>query len=153
ELTSLSEKVLMDLTKTYLAARDRQVTSEQQAVLAQCLRHTPSPLFAVMMAQEAASWQSSDAQNGTPPMPTTVTGLVEYLLLRLEKRFDRESMAAICSYLECAQNGLTETELLDLLSCNREVTESVGGDAGKVKRFPSMLWIRIKHDLSKRERV
>ncbi|RNA04619.1 NACHT and WD repeat domain-containing 1 [Brachionus plicatilis] len=43
------------------------------------------------------------------------------LIHTIEKRFNLKMISCICNYITAAHNGITEMELIDLLSCNNEI--------------------------------
>ena len=53
------------------------------------------------------------------------------------------------AYITAAKNGLTETELEDILSCDDDVLEDVYQYwIPPIRRIPPLLWVRIRSDLA-----
>lgn len=60
-------------------------------------------------------------------------------------------ISCVCNYITAAHNGITEMELMDLLSCNNEFFSEFyeSTELPSILRFPISLWILIKHHLGK----
>ena len=60
-------------------------------------------------------------------------------------------VTSIFNYITAAHNGITEMELLDLLSCNNEFFSDFYSDVDlpPILRFPTSLWIFVKSHLGK----
>ena len=60
-------------------------------------------------------------------------------------------LGCIYNYITAAHNGITEVELLDLLSCNNEFFSEFysNTELPSILRFPIYLWILIKNNLGK----
>jgi NACHT domain- and WD repeat-containing protein len=64
----------------------------------------------------------------------------------LEEKFNSKILSLIFNYITAAHNGISEMELLDLLSCNNDFfTEYYSArDLPVILRFPIALWILVK---------
>lgn len=58
-------------------------------------------------------------------------------------------ISCIFNYITAAHNGITEMEIIDLLSCNNEFfTEFYSSsDLPLILRFPATLWLLVKFHL------
>lgn len=60
----------------------------------------------------------------------------------MENRFGKTLVASVISYLVSGYHGVSESELLDLLSCNNQVLlHTFARDMPCVLRFPIVLWL------------
>lgn len=74
---------------------------------------------------------------------------IEYLFKYLQKVHGTLLFAHAITYFTMFQNGISENEIEDILSLDDEVLYEVFEfHAPPMRRLPSALWSRIKHDLS-----
>ena len=79
--------------------------------------------------------------------------LDSYLSLKLdliEKKFNVEMLKCLFGYITAARNGITEVELLDLLSCNNDFFTQYYSEAEElpvILRFPVFQWLLVKYQL------
>lgn len=67
---------------------------------------------------------------------------------QMEFKFGTVVVEAICRYITLSNFGLSETELLDILSCNNDVTLSIlRFSNSEVFRFPWFVWIYFKTEI------
>jgi WD40 repeat protein len=137
----------------------RTLQLEQRAAVLRAFERCPRPLFLKLAAQEAKLWRSS--LPATLPDRSTADEMLDAVIQQL---FDRLSQPANHSpllveravgYLAAARHGLTEEELLAVLSSDEEFfqsfkarTEDVGQSlATEVDELPVAVWARLYCDL------
>lgn len=83
-------------------------------------------------------------------LPKDLESLLNVKLEFLEKKFNTEALRFIICYITAARNGITEMELIDLLSCNNEFFTHYysNTDLPMLLRFPVFQWLIIKCQLS-----
>ncbi|XP_061166036.1 protein qui-1-like [Saccostrea echinata] len=80
--------------------------------------------------------------------PISNEEIVHKHLDQLEFTFGTELVEAMCRYFTLSNFGLSESELLDILSCNNDVILSVlRYSNSEVFRFPWFLWIYLKSEI------
>jgi hypothetical protein len=72
-----------------------------------------------------------------------------FLLLTKLKYFGLEVIQAVIRHLSVPEFGISEMELLDVLSSNQELMKALDLDNKPICRFPPYLWIALKHELGK----
>ena len=114
------------------------------------------PLYLKLAFEEARRWRSYD---GLPKGADNIPGLGEDIpdILRdLFWRLSQESnhgkllVGRSLGYLAAAKNGLSEDEMLDVLSADTEVLKNFhdrSPKSPKVKRLPAVIWSRLYYDL------
>ena len=129
----------------------RQLQPGQRAVVLNMAAHCPRPLFLRLASAEAIRWKSYTAV-GT--LPDSVDGLIRRYLetLALEVNHGTTLVARSLGYLAAAKRGLTEDELLDVLSEDDEVLADFArrsryGHALPDRRLPVVVWSRLSFDL------
>lgn len=107
------------------------------------------PLFLRLAMETARGWKSY-----TPPpdLPADVCGMISDLLNRLstESAHGPALVERSLSYLAAARNGLSEDELLDLLSSDTEVQADFrrrSPRSPQAARLPVVVWSRLFLDL------
>lgn len=82
--------------------------------------------------------------------PISNEEIVHKQLDQLEFKFGSEIVEAVCRYITLSNFGLSETELLDILSCNNDVALSIlRSSNSEFFRFPWYLWIHLKNEIGK----
>jgi hypothetical protein len=154
------------LLKTWLGEASRTLQTHQEAeALAKFAKSSESkneasdprhdkqegglPLYLKLAFEEARRWKSySPPVNLAPDIP----GIIRQLFARLSQ--DASHGAVIfsrsLSYLAASKNGLSEDELLDLLSRDKEVLDDFKSRAKHTppeERLPVVVWSRLYFDL------
>ena len=94
-------------------------TAEVLGKFAKC----PLPLYLKLASEEARRWKSWEGV--AEPLSDTVEGILEQLLARLERseNHGQTLVSRSLGYLATGKNGLTEDELLDVLSRDKDVVQ------------------------------
>ncbi len=81
--------------------------------------------------------------------PKDLDAFLNLKLDSIEAKFNSDMLKCMFSYLTGAHNGLTEMELVDLLSCNNEFFTQYYTDMElpALLRFPLFQWLLIKYQL------
>jgi hypothetical protein len=120
--TSLVEVGPLDATSaaqlfdSWLNEASRTVEANQRNEVLDKFSRCPLPLYLKLAVEQASRWKSWE---GVPePLADTVEGLLKQLLVWLERpeNHGRTLVGKSLGYLAAGKNGLTEEELLDLLS-------------------------------------
>ena len=82
--------------------------------------------------------------------PKNLESFILFRISNLEKKFNSKLLSLIFNYITASHNGITELELLDLLSCNNDFfTEYYSNkELPSMLRFPLAIWLLIKYQLS-----
>jgi hypothetical protein len=81
--------------------------------------------------------------------PKDLDALLAVKLDAIESKFNLEMLKCVFSYITAAHNGVSEMELIDLLSCNNEFFTQYYADAElpALLRFPIAQWLLVKWQL------
>jgi DNA polymerase III delta prime subunit len=129
ELGNLEENFAADLLNTWLGEAGRTLQSEQQKHILTQFSRCPLPLYLKLAFGEARRWKSWDPlphrPDAEPGLNNTIEGILEDMLVRLEepRNHGRILISRALGYIAAARNGLTEDELLDVLSADKDVME------------------------------
>src|SRR5207248_1639714 len=108
-------------------------------------------LYLKLLAEEAKLWRSDE---DVPSPGRDVAGVLQALFDRLEAPAQHGALLVRggLGFLAAARNGLTEGELLDLLSADADFFDAFLRQAHHAlppgqRRLPDVLWSRLYHDL------
>eukprot|EP00808_Paulinella_micropora_P006915 g38548.t1 len=118
DLESGDSTMLLD---GWLSADRRSLTYPQRQ---QLLAHCPTPLYLRIAYNEAKTWPSYKKHEETI-LPNTVPALIARLFASLEQEHGEVLVSATLGLMTISQNGLSQAEMLDILSCYDPVMESV----------------------------
>ncbi|XP_072165436.1 NACHT domain- and WD repeat-containing protein 1-like [Diadema setosum] len=144
-VTSLNDRELSEMVRLFLTDNSRLLVPEQVKIVTRAGARHPLPIFAKLLCRETQFINPSG--NGKDPISSPVDA-ASILLQHVEERNGPEVTSRILRYLSAARYGLTEAELMDLLSCDDELLALVYPHTlPRVLRFPHRVWINIRIDL------
>ena len=128
----------------------RRLTPEQKEEILQNFSENGLPLYLKLAFEESCTWNSYDALDSTKLVPY-VEGLIEILFKRLYKEHTQMTIERILCYIVAARNGLTEDEILDVLTSDPDYfrwykEEQIHHDLPE-ERLPWIVWSRLHFDL------
>ncbi len=138
------------MLKGLLKETFRTLQPRQQSNLIGGLERCPLPLYVKLISEEARLWKSHDP----PAQPgSDIPNVIQELFARLSQPANHNSLIVSRSlgYLASGKIGLTEDELLDLLSRDATVMDTVRRlahhEIGASDPLPVVLWSRLYFDL------
>ncbi|XP_064625675.1 NACHT domain- and WD repeat-containing protein 1-like [Lineus longissimus] len=147
DIETLDEDDLNLITKESLKTMERTLIPSQMTLVQDATKANPNPLYLKMVLDAAARWKSYNNTELTV-LEDTVPEMMKGLFERLETVHGERLVSHALGYITCARNGLSENELLDLLSCDDLVLNDVYEYfVPPLRRFPPLLWARIKFEL------
>lgn len=137
---------LLDL---WLRESRRTLQREQRAAVLNQFARNGLPLFLKLAFEEARLWRSYD---GVRELGTDIPDIVGNLFKRLSNETNHGGMLVSHSlgYLAAARNGLSEDEILDVLSRDTDVMQDFQRRSPKspqADRLPVVVWSRLYFDL------
>ena len=151
QLDAMPENEGSELLGLWMDSVDRTLTTEQRAIVLKGFAACPYPLYLKLAFEEARLWHSS-----TPPEQTLLASDTNTLIRQLIERLSAASNHGeiltrhALGYLACAKNGLSEDEMLDILSADDDVWEEFlqrAHNAPPEQRIPAAVWSRFYLDL------
>lgn len=138
------------LLDAWLQAARRKLTSSQRSDVLQRFAVSGLPLFLRLAFEESRLWKSWEQ----PPAdgPTDTAGVIQALLTRLEdpRAHGYTLTSRALGYLAAARAGLSEDELLDVLSLDDEAMAEQrrrAPQSPQTRRLPFVVWARLRGDL------
>lgn len=141
-----------DLLSAWLAHAARTLQPEQQEHVLENFVKDGRPLYLKLAFEEARLWHSWDGlpcgADDEPGLGKGVIDVLNDMLWRLEQpqNHGRVLVEHALGNIAAAKNGLTEDELLDVLSAEDDVMQAFfqrNPDSPVVSRLPVVLWSRL----------
>ena len=116
-----------DLLRHLLKLQGRCATKEQTDRIVEAVNSsdkTQTPLLVTILAQWVSQWHSYDDLSRVT-VPTSVRDVILGFFQRMEKSHGKKLVRAALSFITLAKQGVSETELQELLSLDDEVLADV----------------------------
>ena len=148
EVLPLGHKLSSELLKEWLHDSNHRLTASQEMVVQQALEVCSLPLYTRLVFKEICRWKSYTSPDQIQ-LGSTVKAIINTLFDRVERYYGTTFVKHALSYITASKNGLSDTELEDLLSLD----DSVLNDAfihwlPPMRRIPPLLWPRLHNELS-----
>ena len=136
-----------------MSRRNRTLTVKQAEFLIENSLKSESPLYMKLILDHALKWHSFDDMNIFQQFNNKNQEEAILLLFSiLEQKYGHQIVSYSLGYLTISTNGLSDTEMDDLLSCNDIVLNDVydyhDPPLPGAIRIPPLLWSRIKYEIS-----
>jgi len=140
----------------WLAAAGRTLQEDQRRDVLDNFNQCGNPLYLKLAFEEARRWKSWEGlpcgSDDVPGLNDDVTGILEDLFWRLEQdqHHGHTLVSRALGYIGTGKNGLTEDELLDVLSADKDVMKDFfrrSPESPLVDRLPVVVWSRLFADV------
>ena len=146
-IPKMSKEEAEDILDNWLRDTQRSLTSQQRQNVLNTFNKCPLPLFLKLAFDEACRWKSYTPESETK-LPSTIREIIHSLFDRLERIHGKMLVSHALAYISASKNGLTESELEDLLSLDDDVLNDVYQYwTPPVRRLPPLIWLRVRSDL------
>ncbi|KAK3601003.1 hypothetical protein CHS0354_008112 [Potamilus streckersoni] len=147
EVKHIPKDDVKKVIKMWLQLRNRTLTPKQMDCVLEAYEKCSLPLFLKLSFEEAIRWNSFSDETDTV-LKDTVKDSIDALFEKLELKHGTMLMSRALGYLTVSQNGITEAELEDVLSCDDDVLNDVYKFwTPPIRRLPPLLLVRLKTDL------
>ena len=138
-----------DLLSVWLHDAGRTLQDDQRKEVLSNFVKSGLPLYLKLVFEEAKLWKSYSPRVQLSP---DISGVIRDLLKRLcaDENHGEIMVARSLGYLAAAKNGLTEDEILDVLSLDEDVFDDFTERAQHTPpepRLPAVIWSRLFFDL------
>jgi hypothetical protein len=151
-LAGMNESEGADLLDTWLGQSGRTLRPHQRRQVIEKFELEGLPLYLKLAFEEARRWRSDTPEDHTQlriGIPGVIRGNL-FARLAAEDQHGPMLVARSLGFLAAAKNGLTEDELLDVLSTDAEVLAEFRRRSPKspiIDRLPPVVWSRLYFDL------
>eukprot|EP00106_Octopus_bimaculoides_P010882 XP_014778324.1 PREDICTED: NACHT and WD repeat domain-containing protein 2-like [Octopus bimaculoides] len=147
QILPLGHNLSSTILKHWLKNANRNITNEQWEVVNEAISKCNLPLYVKLVFDEICRWKSYKK-----PQPNqlghSIHDSITKLLEKIENQHGKTLVAHALGYITASKNGLSETELEDLLSLDEKVLNDVYQyHLPPTRRIPPLLWTRIRNDL------
>jgi hypothetical protein len=147
EIPEFSEPKL--LLAALLKKEDRTLQKEQETYFLEQFKSSPSPLYVSVAAQELKNWKSYD---NNQELESTQQGIIKEFVENLHNvhHHDKEFVHKVLGYLYASRDGLSESELLQLISTDKEFILRMAPEIfhkNETNELPLVHWSRLQTQL------
>lgn len=143
----LEDSDIQHIVEDRLSLHRRTLSPAQSTAVCNTIRLQPVPLFISLLMEEAVHWDSRRNILFGSDLPDSLEDLINDRFKMLEATLGHTFISHSLRYLCSAHHGLSEMEMLDLLSCNNhimlEILPQQQLQTGQI-RFPVAIWLRLK---------
>ncbi|RUS77155.1 hypothetical protein EGW08_015078, partial [Elysia chlorotica] len=148
EVPRLQDDCGLKMMDLWLSQAERTLTDDQRNLLVKAFSKCPYPLFLKLIVTEALSWTSFTRPESTK-LGESVKQVSTLKFGRLERDHGEALTRRALGYISASRNGVSVSELEDLLSLDEAaMDEVVAAHKPPRRRLPSMLWVRLRMDLA-----
>ncbi|XP_072407531.1 NACHT domain- and WD repeat-containing protein 1 [Chiloscyllium punctatum] len=150
EVEPLSSQHGQELIDLLLRTVKRRLTTEQRDLILERFRDCGQPLMLKLTFDEAKRWNSYVPASELDVAAGT-RDAVRLFYSHLEKTHGRVFVSHALGYIVCSRNGLSESELKEILSLDNEVLGDIyqywSPPNKDIIRLPPLLWTRLRYDI------
>ncbi|HEY0812174.1 MAG TPA: AAA family ATPase [Pseudonocardia sp.] len=139
------------LLRRWLSAAGRRLTDDQEAIVIDAFAVHGLPLWLRLAAEQARTWPSNHDPAALPP---DLPGLIAQLYRQLARPQERGTafVGHAVGLLATSGLGLTESELLDVLSHDPQVMDEIRARShpawrAELESLPVVVWAQLRSDL------
>ena len=148
EIPPLSRAESMLLLHVQLQSAGRTLTGFQRFDASKAVNNCPVPLYVTLVAEHCSKWQSTLFPSPHQVFQPSVEELIVSFLEQLEVRHGHTLVSHALAVVTAAKEGVSESELEDILSCDEAVLDEFYQYwIPPLRRVPPMLWLRVQADL------
>ena len=145
--------------------QNRRIGNFQNRLILNALESCSLPLFCKLVVAEVVKWKSYTNPRYSSScfiifvfiksnivretyLANSVTDCISLLFQKVEEKHGYLLVAHSLAYVTCAKNGITESEIEDLISLDDEVLDDIYQyHLPPTRRIPPLLWTRLRADL------
>jgi hypothetical protein len=148
-VTALNRETAAALLPSWLAGRGRALTKEQTSSILSAFAENGLPLYLRIAFELSSKWRSFEAHTA----PRGMEGIISGYLSSLSREENHGALLVrnVLGFCFCARYGVSETELLALLSRDEETMADFrrrSPNSPPVDSLPFMVWARLNADIA-----
>jgi len=139
----------LSLLKEILKEYKRTLTKEQADYFLKQYKQVQTPLYIIMAAQEIKVWKSYDKDQ---TLESSQKGIIEEFIANLHDlhKHDKRFVQRVLGYIYASRDGLSESEILELLATDKEFIDAVAPQTyheNPTRELPLVHWSRLYAEL------
>ncbi len=152
KLEKITPKDANIILEKWLSDSNRTIQPDQKQHVLNQFSKCPLPLYLKLAFEEAVNWFSYSTPDEYR-LKDDIPGIINHLInrLSLESNHGRTLVSKVLRYLKSSRAGLTEGEILDILSRDRNLLyhqQKRSPHSPVLNEFPAVLWARLNYELS-----
>lgn len=150
QITSLDQSLAKMILSDFLKKSNRTLSEDQWQVIESRMltQATLYPLYITLLFDIVSKWSSAVVPDTPFIKCLNIDKCIEYLFRYLEGVHGKLLFSRAIIYMSSFKNGISESEIEDILSLDDEVLYDIFEfHAPPVRKLPVALWSRIKYDL------
>ncbi|XP_062837471.1 uncharacterized protein LOC100559988 isoform X3 [Anolis carolinensis] len=147
QISPLTSQEINEIINSWLEKDHRRLSKDQYDLLMESCTACPLPLYTHCAYEESCLWTSFSPETDVY-LPQNIPEMYSRILGRMEKSHGEQVVKRIGAYVTLSRNGITQEELLDLLSNDDAVMQEVTKfQKVSILAFPLVLWLKLLEDL------
>ena len=147
ELPDLGPKLALEIIYDLMKKNNRSISNYHNRLVLNALENCSLPIFCKLVFAEISRWKSYTNPKDTY-LANNVTDCISLLFQKVEEKHGWCLVAHSLAYVTAAKNGITESEIEDLISLDDEVLDDIYQyHLPPTRRIPPLLWTRLRSDL------
>ena len=134
-----------DMIRDILEASGRRLTEPQRALVASALEVECTPLYLHLASTMVSTWTST-LPDDEAKLQGGVRNLINQIFESTERLFGEALVRCALALITFAVQGISDNEMIDLLTLDEEVMSSVN-QYNQAKRLPPHVWYRLRNYL------
>ncbi|GFS29019.1 NACHT and WD repeat domain-containing protein 2 [Trichonephila inaurata madagascariensis] len=131
-----------------LETNKKRLSAQEQSMIDEYLKDDTSARYSHLLGLMTTKWAEMLLEKKDEVQKNT-EGLIFQYLFHVESHLGVTLITFILGLLIAAKHGISESEMLDLLSCEDSILNLVFfGEQTKVRRIPPVLWASVKNFLN-----
>jgi hypothetical protein len=144
---SLDTEESRGILQSLLRSRNRRLTDEQLDYALESIKVEPTALCVQLVARVVQGWTSSQSPSGLE-LGRGVSELIRQVFAATERKYGPVLTRAACMLVTFAMEGVTDNEVVDMLSLDEQVMSKDGVNKyNTAKRLPPHVWLRLRAEL------
>ncbi|KAL7981895.1 hypothetical protein Chor_000952 [Crotalus horridus] len=147
QIPPLTFEEINEIIIFWLKKDHRRLTQYQFKHLVEACIACPLPLYLYCAYKESCLWTSFSPDTEVC-LPQSIPDMYSWRLSRMERSHGEQIIQRIAAYVTLSRNGITQEELLNLMSMDCVVIQEINKfQKSSMSPFPLVLWLKFLDDL------
>ncbi|XP_034298711.1 RWD domain-containing protein 4 isoform X1 [Pantherophis guttatus] len=147
QIPPLTFEEINEIIICWLEKDHRRLSQYQFNHLMEACKACPLPLYLYCAYKESCLWTSFSPDTEVY-LPQSIPDMYSWRLSRMERSHGEQIIQRMAAYLTLSRNGITQEELLNLMSMDCVVIQEINKfQKSSVSAFPLVLWLKFLDDL------